>query len=309
MNFEEISTFLTILEYGNLSTAAEKLFITQGTASHRIQLLEQELGFSLLLRQKGHRQVELTPMGRSFIPVAEQWVQLWKSTMQMKETKGFVTIVIGSVDAVNNYTFLRLYQDHMEKHPEVRLSVNTFHSKEIHELLESRNLDIGYVFSELSYPYIISKPIYREKMYLLCRNDSPYHNNMSNAELAKEDEVYLRWGQDFELWQNRHWSMRVQPAITINTGNMQRHYLRGPKNWTIAPMSVIQVLLANSDEYAYYTLEDPPPPRICYQLTLRHTQPSKRDAIELFSKAVEKFVSTDSSICHFEKWMLEEQKH
>jgi DNA-binding transcriptional LysR family regulator len=31
MNFEEISTFLTILEYGNLSTAAEKLFITQGT--------------------------------------------------------------------------------------------------------------------------------------------------------------------------------------------------------------------------------------------------------------------------------------
>jgi len=307
MNFEEVNTFLTILEYGNLTTAAEKLFITQGTASHRIQLLEQELGFPLLLRHKGHRQVELTPMGQSFVTVAEQWVQLWKTTAQIKNTQGTTTIVIGSVDAVNNYTFLRLYQDHMDKHPEIRLSINTFHSKEIHELLENRSLDIGYVFSELSYPDIISKPIYREKMYLLCRDNSPYHNNLSNVELNKEDEVYLRWGQDFELWHNRYWSMRVQPTVTINTGNMQLHYLRNPKNWTIAPMSVIQILLSNRKGYAYYTLEAPPPPRICYQLTLRYPQPAKRKAIELFTDSVEKFIATDSSICHFEKWMLEEQ--
>ena len=307
MTFEEITTFLAILECGNISAASEKLFISQGTASHRIKSLEQELGFALLHRHKGRQSVELTPQGQSFVAVAEQWANLWKTTTQIRFTQGYSTITIGSVDAVNNYTFLRLYQNHIANHPEIRLSINTFHSKEIHELLENHILDIGFVFSELSYPDIVSKPIYREKMYLLCRADSPYHDEMPNESLKKSDEIYLRWGADFELWHNRFWSMREQPNVTINTGNMQRHYLIKPENWTIAPMSVIQILLASSTGFAYHTLEVPPPPRICYQLTLRHPKTANKKAIDLFLKSVEHFVATESSICHFESWMLNDR--
>ena len=53
MDFSNIETFLVIASSKSISDAADKLFITQSTASHRLQALEMELGTSLLVRQKG----------------------------------------------------------------------------------------------------------------------------------------------------------------------------------------------------------------------------------------------------------------
>ena len=85
MEFSDIETILVIASSKSISDAADKLFITQSTASHRLQALEMELGTSLLVRQKGVRQMELTPAGKQFTGLAEQWISLWKKTQLLKE--------------------------------------------------------------------------------------------------------------------------------------------------------------------------------------------------------------------------------
>ena len=63
MNLAEIETFLTIVNTKSITKTADLLFLSQPTVSHRLTSLENELGFSLVIRNKGHKQVELTPNG------------------------------------------------------------------------------------------------------------------------------------------------------------------------------------------------------------------------------------------------------
>ena len=169
MTYEQIETFLTVITYGNISAAAKKLFVSQSTVSSRIQLLEEELGTQLLVRSRGQRTIELTNAGSAFVSLAGQWSSLWKETRQLKTIADIRSLTIAGVDALNNFTFVPLFNSYIDRHPETKLTVRTHHSDEIHDLVERRTADIGFVFSQVRYPDIISKPVYRELMYLLCQ--------------------------------------------------------------------------------------------------------------------------------------------
>lgn len=304
MTYEQIETFLTVVTYGNISTAAKHLYVSQSTVSARLAGLEEELGTQLLLRHKGHRNTELTNYGTAFIPIASQWASLWKDTQHLKNLSNVQTLRIASIDAVNNYTLFSFFQHHMQTHPEIRLSINTHHSGEIYSLVESRSVDIGFVFSRITYPDVLARPVYRELMYLMCRNDSSYHNEMSCSELKEEDEIFLRWGQDYQSWHDRHWSPADYPFVTVNTGSMLQRYLIEPTRWAIAPMSVIQGAMRENPGITYYTLQDPPAPRICYEITNRYPNVSHQEPIRILEEDLKKFIAQDANICSFESWML-----
>lgn len=59
--FSRLHTFECVARYLSFSLAAEELSITPSAVSHRINLLEKELGF--LLFQRFHRRITLTPEG------------------------------------------------------------------------------------------------------------------------------------------------------------------------------------------------------------------------------------------------------
>ena len=82
MTFLEIEAFLKIAQCGSFSAAAEKLYITQPALGRRIRALEEELGYSLFIRNKGVRHVELTRQGRAFVGIAHRWQALWNETQE-----------------------------------------------------------------------------------------------------------------------------------------------------------------------------------------------------------------------------------
>lgn len=308
MTYEQVETFLAAVSGGTISAAAEALFVSQSTVSSRIQLLEQELGIPLLIRHKGHRTIELTSYGKEFVPLASQWASLWKETQNLKNKSDLQTLRIAGVDAINNYTLLPLYRAHMEKYPSIRLSINTFHSSEINSRVQSRDVDMGFVFSQrIRYPEVISRPVYRELMYLVCQKDSPYYEGIHPRELDVGKEVFLRWGQDYQQWHDRYWNPSELPLITVNTGSMLKHYLTEPGRWAIAPMSVVQVI-SRSGNLAWYRMQESPSPRICYQLINRYPKSSHQQAIDCFNAELDTFIEQNPSICTFEDWMLETPK-
>ena len=52
MSINKIKAFVTAVEYGSLTKAAEQLDYTQPSISHMISSLEMDYGFSLLIRGK-----------------------------------------------------------------------------------------------------------------------------------------------------------------------------------------------------------------------------------------------------------------
>ena len=65
MNLAEIETFLTIVNTKSITRTADLLFLSQPTVSHRLTSLENELGFPLVIRQKG--QTTVTPTASNIL--------------------------------------------------------------------------------------------------------------------------------------------------------------------------------------------------------------------------------------------------
>ena len=304
MTYEQIETFLTTISYSSISAAAKYLYVSQSTVSTRIQQLESELGVPLLIRQKGHRSIELTNYGHAFIPIASQWASLWKDTQNLKSTGNIPTLTIASIDAVNNYTLVSFFSKYCVKNTDIRLNIRTHHSNEIYSLVESRVADIGLVFSRINYPDVVSNPIYRELMYLICDKGSSYCDQISCSELNAENEIFLNWGLDYQSWHDSHFGPASQPVLTVNTGSMLQRYLCG-ELWAIAPMSVIRGAMQANPNLTFYKLKTPPPPRICYAIQNRYPNVNHREAIQQFEQQLESFISADENICSFESWMLD----
>lgn len=305
MTYVQIETFLAVATYANITSASNYLYVTQSTVSTRIQQLEAELDVQLFLRQKGQRVIELTEAGKAFIPIASRWASLWKDTQNLKQIEDIRSISIASVDAVNNYTFIEFFDNCLSRFPNIKLSIRTHHSNEIHELVESRIADIGYVFARSSYADIISRPVYRELMYLVCMKREEGEECVKCSDLRPENEIFLNWGPDYIQWHDRHWGGGHYHLLEVNTGSMIQRYLNVPGRWAIAPMSVISFAIKSNPALAYYTLDDAPPPRICYELTNRYPTISHQEPIIQLQNALHEYIAASENICSFEQWMLQ----
>ena len=70
----QMQYFIALAQHMNFTRAAEALFVSQPTLSRHIELLEQELGFSLIEREK--KQIALTPAGEAMLDTLKGALQL-----------------------------------------------------------------------------------------------------------------------------------------------------------------------------------------------------------------------------------------
>ena len=101
MNIQKYQAFITVVEQGSLTKAAEELGCTQSAVSHSISGLEEELGFALLKRSRAG--IRLTGEGERMIsPVRD----LLGSAERLKQTASSIrglesgTVRIGAFTSV-----------------------------------------------------------------------------------------------------------------------------------------------------------------------------------------------------------------
>ena len=104
MTKTELEAFLAVLQYGSISAAAERLFITQPAMSRRMKSMEEELGYSLFERGRGQRSVELTENGKEFVPVAERLVISCIMPAMRKPHRTFLTNCLPTVTRICRMT-------------------------------------------------------------------------------------------------------------------------------------------------------------------------------------------------------------
>ena len=110
MTREMVESFVAIAQMQTVSAAARSLFVSQSTASHRLQMLEQELGLVLFERQRGIKQMIITEDGKRFLPLAFQWLELEGSMRRLQEEPSLGQITIGSMDSINQYLLAGIFR-------------------------------------------------------------------------------------------------------------------------------------------------------------------------------------------------------
>jgi DNA-binding transcriptional LysR family regulator len=186
----QILAFLEVARRGNLSRAAEALYVSQPTLTARLQALESELGEQLFVRTR--RGMRLTEAGEAFLPYAEHSVQAISDGRErlIELRRGTVgKLLLGAPATVSTYALPALLARFTAEHPGVRLSVMTGTSEEILELVLHDRIQVGLMRS-LGHPEVDAVPVYSDALLAVV---SPRHRlagrEVRLAELAGEPLV------------------------------------------------------------------------------------------------------------------------
>ncbi|MBQ6440151.1 MAG: LysR family transcriptional regulator [Mogibacterium sp.] len=265
----DIETFLTLNKTGSLTKAAETLYVSQPTVSHRLKDLEEELGISLLMRGKGQRRIELTQKGEEFVAIAERWLALMAETSALRNQEDEIYLRIGCPDTLNNTVMLPFYRRILND-PTINLKLNlsTHYSHNIYDLLEQHAIDLGFVFHILKFKNIIVEPVLRERMVLVQESSGAVSGDRIYLnELDPANEICFYWESNYQIWHDQMISKGKRNSIEVDIFQLLSFFLEEPCKWTIAPLSVARYL-KQKQNVVISDIADKrkPPERITYMI-------------------------------------------
>ena len=289
MNQVDIETFLVLVKTRNITKTAESLFVSQPTVSHRLKMLEDELGVPLLIRKKGYKKVELTQKGEEFIPIAERWLALMKETMMLKNEKEEMFLSVASTDTLNSCVLQKLYRSILQDTDlNLKLNIQTRYSYEIYELLEKRGIDVGFVHHQLHYKNVICEPVLHEKMYLVQEGSQAIRKDQIRiGELDPEKEVTDIWETNYQIWHEQTISRGRRASREVDTYAMLAAFLRDPGRWAIAPVTVVNHLKEEQDVFVSEIADRrKPPERVTYIVRNKDMSEAKIHTLKIFAKRI-----------------------
>lgn len=298
MNQADIQTFLMLVKTRNITKTAENLYVSQPTVSHRLKLLEEELGVPLLIRKKGYKKVELTPKGEEFIVIAQRWLSLMKETMLLKTAGEEMYLSVASTDTLNSCILKDLYRSILhDTNLNLKLNISTHYSYEIYELLEKRTVDVGFVYHHLHYKNIISEPVLREKMYVVQEWDSAIRKDQINVEeLDPDNEVVFVWENNYQIWHEQMISKGKRNSLEVDIYSLFSEFLRDKGRWAIAPVTVVNRLQSERKVFvSEIANKKKPPERITYIIRHKDMNEAKINTLKIFEERINQYF-TDSGL-------------
>ena len=288
MKITEIVSFLAIVEAGNISKAANNLFISQSTLSQRLKRLEEKLNVKLIFRGKGEGSIRLSAKGKELVPLAQSLMNIYEDIDSLENLSSKLPLTVAAVAIINEGTFLPLYNNLIQNNSLLSLTIKTFHSNEIYKLISNNHADIGFVYNEIQYPDVITTPIFSEEMFLVTKTKLNYSNDISINDLDPQKEIYLDWGNKYKNWHDRKLNKDLA-LIRVDTGTSMIKNLNKKGSWGIAPASLIRSY-EDSEKLLSFTLKEHPPKRITYQLVSKHMKISQKETVQLFQEEMHKFI-------------------
>ncbi|MDF2888846.1 MAG: hypothetical protein K0R23_3231 [Lacrimispora sp.] len=290
MDFTEIETYLAVADSLNLTKAADHLFTSQSTVTHRLNRLEDELQYKLFTRKKGKRTVELTIRGEEFMSLAQRWIALHQEMELLKHSYS-KTLSVASIDSVNVMMLPAVLKEISKKEYGVNVKIQTHHTPEIYDLVKRREADIGFVSSDSYHEEIITQPVFKQKFVLIrpCANPQG-RKKVHPSELDPSAELFQSWGYDYLKWHSYWWPTTVSPHIKIDSVTALCNFLDDEQYWAIVQLSSLKTILKNRSIQVYDIIE-PPPDWICYKIMHKYPDSKNAAGIRVFNQIFERFLS------------------
>jgi DNA-binding transcriptional LysR family regulator len=174
MDIRQLKYFVAVADARNFTRAAERLHIAQPPLSRQIQLLEDELGVQLILRNS--RPLRLTEAGRMFYEQALQIIgrldQLKAATRQIGLNQRR-TLSIGFVASTLYGGLPMLVRQLRQHHPDVDIQLVELTSMQQLAALKSGRIDVGFGRIRSNDPSVERIVLREERLVLAIPPGSP----------------------------------------------------------------------------------------------------------------------------------------
>lgn len=174
MELRQLKYFVAVARTLSFSEAARQLYVTQGTLSQQIMLLEDELG-SLLFERTSHK-VALTEPGMVLFPLAKNIIQ---QVEQCKLQVGDLRKALGGeLNIGMTYSFSNLItdtvRDFLKTYPGVKLRIYYKTASELYQMMVKGELDVILAFKPVvQYKDLVSETLFNFDLCAVMRKDHP----------------------------------------------------------------------------------------------------------------------------------------
>lgn len=275
MTLQEIETFLAVVRTGNISAAAQTLYITQPAVSRHLNALERELDCVLLERGRGLRQVELTERGREFLPAAEKLRHAWREALEAPGGDMGRTLRVSAINSLAAYLMPGVFRTFAEERPGHNLEFLQMSSAEAYAAVARGEIDLALISDDMYHPQVETTPLFREPMVLLAGVGSGLEGTLHPTGLDPARQVREPWNPEYDLWHSFWFRGGARPRLVLNHMSMLEEVFswRGDwaDSWAVAPVMVARAVAEKTG--AHICQLEGAPEEIIYTLQGRRRKP------------------------------------
>ena len=225
--FENMDTFIRVVEAGSISAAADRLGVAKSAVSRRLKELEKHLGVELFHRTT--RQMNLTDTGRAFyhqaVRILDDVLEAEIATSQAHGTlKGSLKIALPSSFGLMHMG--PVINDFLKEHPQIEFDLD-FNDREVDLIQEG--FDLAIRIANLPDSSLIARRFAPVKTVICASPD--YLKQMgtprSPDDLIEHRCLVYSLLRDFEYWhltdaRGNEIKTRIHPYLKASTGEFLR---------------------------------------------------------------------------------------
>jgi LysR family nitrogen assimilation transcriptional regulator len=168
MDQRKIKYFFSVIEHGNLSSAAQSLRVSQPTLSRQIQAIEQEFQIPLFVR--GGRGMLLTEAGKQLhegLQSIERQLRLLKTDVTAVSVEPAGEVVFGIPPSPRSLIAVPLVKQYNRAYPRIAIRLVEETSGQLRDLVANGILDLALTNTTEPAHGIVSQILGRERLVLV----------------------------------------------------------------------------------------------------------------------------------------------
>lgn len=189
LNLYRLWIFMTVVEEGGFSAAANKLYLSQPSVSNQVRQLEQALRTTLIDRS-GAR-IRLTPEGEVLLEYAKRVFLLAEEAVAaIRQVSGLQsgTLVAGGSTTVGTYLLPPMLAAFRAQHPAIDVGIFVGNAEQVEKRLVDGEVGVAVFAGVPRAAQLVSEPILEDHLVLITPPGHPLAGSreVDPAELAGE---------------------------------------------------------------------------------------------------------------------------
>ena len=226
VKLELYRVFREVAEAGNISLAAQNLYLSQSAVSQSVKQLEQQLGTRLFLRSP--RGVTLTEDGRllfEYVRSAMGLLETGEDKLQQTRTLQAGTLVIGASDTVTSQFLLPHLDAFHRSYPNIHIRIISGRSYKVLGLLRAGRVDVAFASAPDDAPDLAHFPCFETHAAFVAAPDYPcdFSHPYTPAELAAFPLILLERKASSRVYLEKYFlqsGVRLTPEIELGARSL-----------------------------------------------------------------------------------------
>ena len=192
MNLNQLKIFYMAAKKGNLSLAAQELFISQPAVTKGIQRLQEFYDIKFI--DHIGKKLTLTVAGEVLYEIAEKIFEL--ESRAEESIRDFQQRKRGHIRILSSESFGDYYLPHIiipfsKAYPLVRISMNILPTEQVIEHTAILNNDLGFISYPVEHPKLLLKEVLEDQLVIITAPDHPLTRKQALAPRDLKDDLLI----------------------------------------------------------------------------------------------------------------------